>query len=197
MHLCRTRQKNVNHLVLLGKLRIISIRRKKHWSALEKYQLLQKKTRLLKISRKTNSTVKEAKCNYFSNVFSICMIKPKKLYKTPHEMTGKKSVKTNLSNINENKDTIYPPTVIANMFNKKLFNYATTVEGPTTQELRDCIKTIDKHDDNMFVFPTNMTEVFNTVGDLRNKKAVGINVLSAEVLRTSVPANIFIFELIF
>ena len=35
------------------------------------------KTRVLKISEKTISTVKEAKCNHFSKVFSNCLNEPK------------------------------------------------------------------------------------------------------------------------
>ena len=34
----------------------------------------------------------------------------------------------------------------------------------------------------MFAIPTNMTEVFNTVGYLKNNKAVGTDGVSVEVL---------------
>ena len=96
----------------------------------------------------------------------------------------------------EKKDTISSPTVIADMIIKKIVNFATTVEGPTTQELKEnCeLKNIDNSDDSMFAFPTNMTEVLNTVGKLKNNRAVGIDGVSAEVIKTSLPVIIFYFN---
>ena len=76
--------------------------------------------------------------------------------------------------------------------NKKIVNLATTVEGPTTQEPEECTKTIDINDDIMFAFPTNMTEVFNTVGSFKNNEAVGIDGVSGEVLKTSLAVIVFI-----
>ena len=82
-------------------------------------------------------------------------------------MTGKRNAKTNLKNIVENKDTIYSPTVILQTFNIKFVNFATTVEGPTTQMLIESYKNIDNNYDNMFAFPTNLSEVFIRVGNLK------------------------------
>ena len=36
------------------------------------------------------------------------------------------------------------------MLNKKLVNFATVVEGPTTQDFKECIKNIDNKVDKMF-----------------------------------------------
>ena len=83
--------------------------------------------RHLQTSQKTSYTVKEAKCNHFSNVFFICMNRSTKIYRTLKEMTGKRSVRTNQNINNEKKDNIKPPTIIADMFNKKFVNFATTV----------------------------------------------------------------------
>ena len=65
-------------------------------------------------------------------------------------MTGKRSVKTNLTIKNEFKDAINSATDVADMFNKKTVNFATAAEGPSTQELTECLKNIDKDDDDMF-----------------------------------------------
>ena len=89
------------------------------------------------------------------------MSKPQFSYKTLNELTGKRSVKTKFKVNIENKDSINSPIVFADMFNKKLGNFATTVEGATTQELKKCFKIVDNNLDNMFAFPTNITEVFN------------------------------------
>ena len=70
------------------------------------------------------------------------MNKPTKLYKALKEMTGKRSVKKNLIFNNENKDTINFPRVIADMFNKKFVNFATTVEGPTKQNSKNVVKVL-------------------------------------------------------
>ena len=45
----------------------------------------------------------------------------------------------------------------------------------------------------MFAFPTNMTEVFNTIGNLKNKKAVGTDGVSVEVIKTSIRLFLFYF----
>ena len=64
-----------------------------------------------------------------------------------------------------------------------MFNIATTLESPTTQVLRDYVKNIDNNGKIIFDSPTILTEVFNTVGFLKNNKAVGIDGVSAEVLK--------------
>ena len=81
------------------------------------------------------------------------------------------------------------PKVIADMFNKKCVNFATTVEDTTTttQELKKCIEKTDNNDDKMFAFPTDMTDVFITVGNLKNTKAFGIDGVPAEVLQLFLP----------
>ena len=61
------------------------------------------RTRVLKISQKASFIVKGTKCDQFSNYFPKCMIKPKKFYEKPIEMTGKRSVKTNLITNNEKR----------------------------------------------------------------------------------------------
>ena len=66
------------------------------------------KTRL----QSTTFTDKEAKCNHFPNVFLISMNKPKKIYETLNEVTGKRSVKTNQKNNIGIKDTIKACKVI-------------------------------------------------------------------------------------
>ena len=43
----------------------------------------------------------------------------------------------------------------------------------------------------MWVFPSNMTEVHNTVSNLKNKKVLGIDGVSAEVFKVSLPVNSF------
>ena len=101
-------------------------------------------------------------------------------------------MKTNLIINSENKGTTNYPRVIVDMSNQKFDNFATTVAGPTTQELKKCIENFDKIADIMFAFPTNITKVFNTEGNLENDTAVGINGVSAEVLKTSLPVFIFI-----
>ena len=106
-------------------------------------------------------------------------------------MTGKRSVITNLIFNSEMKDTINSPSVFAELFNKKIVNFATTVGGPNTQEFEECIKNIDKDDDKMFAFPTNITEIFKRVGYLKNNKAVGTDAVSSEVLQTLLRLNIF------
>ena len=95
------------------------------------------RTRLLKLSQKTSFTVNGAKCSHFSNVFSTCLNKPIKFFKTLIETTVRRSVKTDLKISNEDRDTIKFLTVFADMFNQKFVNSATTVEGPTTHEFKN------------------------------------------------------------
>ena len=117
----------------------------------------------------------------FSNVFSNLLNKSKKFFRTLKEMTGKRSVKTSLNIDNENKDTIGSARRIADMFNEKFVDFATTVEWPNTEELIRCIKLIDTFDGSLFSFPNNFTEVLVTVGKSENIKAVGCDGVSAEV----------------
>ena len=65
------------------------------------------------------------------------MNKADKLYETLHEMTDKMSVQENLIKIIENKDTINSPTFHSDLFNKKIANFATNVEGPTLQKFEE------------------------------------------------------------
>ena len=148
------------------------------------------KTRLFKICRKRSFTIKKADCNHFSIVFSNCINKTKKFSETLKGMTGKRSVKRSLIVSNGSKDIIMFPTFFLDVLNKK---FATTVESPTTQELKECFKEKNKNDDTTFAFSINLTEVFNTVGNLDNNIAVGIDGVSAEVLETSLSV-IFLIE---
>ena len=102
-------------------------------------------------------------------------------------MTGKRGVKTNLKDENIKKDTIYCLRDIVEMFNGKFVNFETNVEGPTTTELEDCIANIHNDDESMFAFPTNMTTVFDSVGNIKFFKAVKPDCFSTEVLKTSLP----------
>ena len=85
------------------------------------------------------------------------MSKTKKFCGTLNEMTGKQNVETDPIITNEDKETINFPTVSADMFNKKSVKFATTVEGLTKQQLRECNKSFDNNDDNMSAFPGNTT----------------------------------------
>ena len=49
------------------------------------------------------------------------------------------------------------------MFNKRIVNFATTVEGPPTQQPKECINNVVEIHDKMFGYPTNLTEVSNEV----------------------------------
>ena len=80
------------------------------------------------------------------------------------------------------------------MFTKSFVNFSTTVETPTTQEFEDYFNNIDNNDDTMCAFPSNMTQVSNTVGNLKNNEAFGIDGVSAEVLITSLPRIYFSFS---
>ena len=71
-------------------------------------------------------------------------------------------------------------------------NFVTTVEGPTTEQLKEFIKNSDNYDDKKFAFPTNLSEVLNTVGNSKNNKAVGIDGVSVEAFKTSILVNIFL-----
>ena len=101
-------------------------------------------------------------------------------------MTGKRSGKTNLRIQNEKKDIIFSSAVIADNFKKKFVNFASTVEGQSTQEFKECIENIDIIDDKRFAYSTNLIKVFSMAGKLKeNKKAVGIDGVLAKVLKTS------------
>ena len=71
-------------------------------------------------------------------------------------------MKTNLDLVDEKKETINFPTVIADMLKEKFVNFATTVGGSNTQEFEESNRNIVKNSDNMFAFRTNMTGSFNT-----------------------------------
>ena len=86
---------------------------------------------------------------------------------TLHKLTPKKSVKTNMNNIKENQDSIKSPTNFAEIFYKNFVNIATTDEDPTTQEPKQCIENNHYIDDKLFASPTNIIEVFLTVGNLK------------------------------
>ena len=53
------------------------------------------------------------------------------------------------------------------------------------------LKNIDNGDDNMFVYPSKITQVFITLSRVKNKKAVGFDGVPAEVLESSLPVNFF------
>ena len=82
-------------------------------------------------------------------------------------------------------------TVIAENFNKNFVKFKTTLEGPTTQELEECNKNTNNNDDKMFAFPTNTTDIFNTVDNFKNNTAAGNDGVSAEVLKFSLLVSIF------
>ena len=104
---------------------------------------------------------------------------------------GRRSMKTNLKDNKKHKDTINSPTVFADMLNKKFVNFATTVDGSTTQELRKCFENSDDKDDSMFAFPFILTNTFKPVGNLKHNKVDGVHGLSAEVLKTLLPLIYF------
>ena len=49
----------------------------------------------------------------------------------------------------------------------------------------------------MFVLPTIITEIFNSLGKLKINDVVGIDGVSAEVLKTSLPVIFFVIEILF
>ena len=118
------------------------------------------------------------------------MVKPENFNMRLYEMTSIRNVKTNLKYIIENKETTNSSTVIVDKFNREYGNFATTVDGPTTQKLKDCNKKYVETDDKMFAFRTDMTEVFKAVDFSKNNKAVAFNGVSAEVLKASLPVII-------
>ena len=59
------------------------------------------------------------------------------------------------------------------MFNKMFVNFATTSEGPTTKELKDSIEKFVNNDNNKSAFPTNLSEGFKTVSNLKKNEAGG------------------------
>ena len=149
--------RNVNHLSLLIKLKQAISKKRQALKRFEELTTAFNKTRRLKASRKTSYTVKEAKCNRFSKIFSFCINKPKKFYRPLNEMTDKGNVKTNLMINNKINKTKFSPTLIADMLNKKFDNFPTTVEGPATKELKECSRKIHLIGDNLFSIPSKMT----------------------------------------
>ena len=73
----------------------------------------------------------------------------------------------------------------------KILISAIAVEGPTTQELKECNNFSDTVDNVMFAYATHMTEVFDNLSNLKNNKAVGNDVVYAEVLRFSLLTTLF------
>ena len=87
------------------------------------------------MSQHTGFTVTEVNFFHFSNAFSNCVDKARKVSKTFNERTGKRSVKTNLSLKNE-KNSINSSTFNAYTCHKKFINSVTTVDGLSTQDLK-------------------------------------------------------------
>ena len=69
----------------------------------------------------------------------------------------------------------------------KFVDLAIAVVGPSTQELKECIKKIDTDDIITFAYPTHMTELSHTVNNLENNETVEKDVVSAEVPKLSLP----------
>ena len=74
----------------------------------------------------------------------------------------------NLNSFFEIKDTINCLTVIADMFNKKSVNFATSLQVQR-EELKECSKAFDKNGKNLFALSIKINEVFITQGDLKKK----------------------------
>ena len=119
------------------------------------------------------------------------MIKPEKFHETLFETTSKRNMKTNLINKNENKGTINSTTVIADTFNKKIVNFAITVEGPSTQEPNEFFENIDNFDDKLFAYPTNKTEFSKMVVNLKNSEIFVFDGVYVEVRIVSLPVMDF------
>ena len=100
----------------------------------------------------------------------------------------------NLISESDHKDTICAPTVIADMFNKKSVNITTTVDGPSRQKHKGCMKKLDNYKDKVFPYSAKNIDVFNTVGNLKNVKAIGFVGVPTEMLKTLFPLNICFFE---
>ena len=120
------------------------------------------------------------------------MNKSEKFHRTLIEMTGKRNMQTNLSIVIENKETINSRTVIADTFNKKNMNFATTVGGPSTQAPNEVFNHIENNDEKVFAYPTNMIEVSKTVVNIKNNEASVIDGISVEVRKISFPVIDFI-----
>ena len=179
LHLSETMKKKRKPPWFKIKVKIAIIKKKQTMKHFTEVPTASYKKCSRELVKKTVFTFKGANCNHFSNVFSICMNKPKEFYRALNEMTGKRGMITNLDINNGNKDIMNSLTVFADMFNQKFNSFATTVEGPTTQELKKCTENNDNNDEFDFAFPTNTTDVFITVGDLNNNKAVGMDGVSA------------------
>ena len=139
---------------------MLSTWKDRSWSALEKNQRLRKKTDSWELGKKQVLLLKTPIVINFQLFLQFLWLKLKKLYRTLNEKTGERIVKNNLNIINENKHTTTSPTIIVDMFNKNFVNVSTTVESPTTQELKGSNKNFDIIDDNIFAFPTSMIEIF-------------------------------------
>ena len=93
-------------------------------------------------------------------------------------------MKTNHPNIKSDEtDVANSRTVFTIKLNKKIANFANTSEGPSTQELKDCMKNLDKTNKIMFAKKTRQIDVFESVEILKIDKAFGIGYASAEVLQ--------------
>ena len=90
-------------------------------------------------------------------------------------------MKTNLFSKIGKEDPIKSTRVIAEKIYKKSVIFATTVEGPSTQELNEKFKKIHNYDRTMSAYPNIMTDVFITTGNLENKKVVGTGTISSEL----------------
>ena len=78
------------------------------------------------------------------------------------------------------------------MFNKKFVNSTLTTEGTSTQDFKECIKNIDKTVAVMFPCPTNTTEFFIAIGNLKKFKTLGTAGVYVEVLKSALPVIRFL-----
>ena len=97
-------------------------------------------------------------------------------------------MKTYLNNRNENKDIIYS-TSYCGCVQQKIVNFPTTPEVRSTQEPKKCLENSGNNDDNMFAYPSNVTEVLKTLGDLKSIEAFGNDSVSDEALKSSLPVT--------
>ena len=54
------------------------------------------------------------------------------------------------------------------------------------------VENIDFNEVNLFAYATNLTQIFDTVGNLENNNAIGTDGVSAEVLKISLPVIVFV-----
>ena len=123
------------------------------------------------------------------NLFSKCLNKPEKLFRTLNELKGKRHVTKGPQKESGNSDS--SSTVFGDMFNRKKVDFATTHDGPFRQQLNQCIKQFDDNDDNMFAYRTNLTDFSITVLKLQNNKLFGIGGVSVEVLKNGLTVIIW------